>query len=92
MAKELETMREIRTKQQNIRISLKKREEQNKVLRSKITPIWTDPCKEYEVYQLSKELVKGREKTKNYQKMLREFKVNLRETNRAYDLNPSKAE
>ena len=39
MANELETMREIRTKQQNIRISLKKREEQNKVLRSKITPI-----------------------------------------------------
>ena len=45
MANELETMREIRIKQQNIRISLKKREEQNKELRSKITPIWTDPCK-----------------------------------------------
>ena len=47
MANELEIMREIRIKQQNIRISLKKREEQNKVLRSKITPIWTDPCKKY---------------------------------------------
>ena len=54
MANELEIMREIRIKQQNIRISLKKREEQNKELRSKITPIWTDPCTEYEVYQLSK--------------------------------------
>ena len=89
MANELETMREIRTKQQNIRISLKKREEQNKELRSKITPIWADPCKEYEVYQLSKELIKGRAKTKNYQKLLREFKVNLRETNRSYDLSKS---
>lgn len=89
MANELETMREIRIKQQNIRISLKKREEQNKELRSKITPIWTDPCKEYEVYQLSKELIKGRAKTKNYQKLLRDFKTNLRETNRSYDLSKS---
>ena len=80
-------MREIRIQQKNIRISLKKREEQNKALRAKITPIWADPCKEYEVYQLSKELIKGREKTNNYQKLLREFKVNLRETNRSYDLN-----
>jgi len=87
MAKELEKMREIRIQQKNIRISLKKREEQNKALRAKITPIWADPCKEYEVYQLSKELIKGREKTNNYQKLLREFKVNLRETNRSYDLN-----
>ncbi len=86
MANELETMREIRTKQQNIRISLQKREEQNKELREKITPIWTDPCKEYEVYQLSKELIKGRAKTKNYQKLLRGFKEDIKATNRAYDL------
>ena len=87
MAKELEKMREIRIQQKNIRISLQKREERNKELREQITPIWADPCKEYEVYQLSKELIKGRAKTKNYQKLLREFKVNLRETNRSYDLN-----
>lgn len=87
MVKELEKMREIRIQQKNIRVSLQKREERNKQLREQITPIWTDPCKEYEVYELSKELIKGREKTKNYQKTLREFKVNLRETNRSYDLN-----
>lgn len=87
MAKELEKMREIRIQQKNIRISLQKHEERNKGLREQITPIWTDPCKEYEVYQLSKELIKGREKVRGYQKTLREFKVNLRETNRSYDLN-----
>jgi len=87
MAKELEKMREIRIQQKNIRISLQKREEQNKTLRAKITPIWADPCKEYEVFMLNKELLKGREKVRGYQKTLREFKVNLREANRSYDLN-----
>jgi hypothetical protein len=89
MANELERMREIRIEQKNVRISLKKREEQNKSIRAKITPMWDNPTKEYEVYQLSKELIKGRAKTKNYQKLLREFKVNLRETNRSYDLSKS---
>ena len=89
MAKELAKMRVIRTKQVEVRTSLKNREEANKSIRVEITPIWTDPCKEYEVYQLSKELVKGRAKTKNYQKLLREFKVNLKETNRSYDLSKS---
>lgn len=82
-------MREIRIQQKDIRVSLQKREERNKQLREQITPIWADPCKEYEVYQLSKELIKGRAKTKNYQKLLREFKVNLKETNRSYDLSKS---
>jgi len=89
MANELTKMRDIRTKQRNIRISLKNREERNKELREKITPIWTDPCKEYEVYQLSKELIKGRAKTKNYQKQLRELKEDIKATNRAYDLSKS---
>ena len=87
MAKELEKMREIRIGQKSIRISLQKREERNKELRKQITPLWTDPCKEYEVYQLNKELIKGREKVRGYQKALREYKVSLRETNRSYDLN-----
>lgn len=86
MVKELEKMREIRTNQRSIRISLKKREEQNKLLRSKITAIWNDPCKVYDLYLLAKELAKGRKKTTKYHKLLREFKVNLRETNRSYDL------
>ena len=87
MAKELEKMREIRINQTNIRISLKKREERNKELREQITPIWLDKERDAEVQGLSKELFKGREKVRLYQKTLREFKVNLRETNRSYDLN-----
>jgi len=87
MVKQLEKMREIRIQQKDIRVSLQKREERNKQLREQITPIWTDPCKEYEVYQLNKELIKGREKVRGYQRTLREFKVNLRETNRSYDLS-----
>ena len=86
MANELERMREIRTKQKNIRISLKRREEQNKSIREKITPMWDNPTKEYEVYELSKELAKGRKHVKNYQSALRQFKLDLKETNRSYDL------
>jgi len=86
MAKELEKMREIRIQQKNIRISLQKREERNKELREQITPIWADKERDAEVKGLSKELFKGREKVRGYQKMLREFKVNLRKTNRSYDL------
>lgn len=86
MANELEKMREIRTKQKNVRIALKKREEQNKSIRAKITPMWDNPTKEYEVYELSKELAKGRKHIKNYQSVLRQFKLDLKETNRSYDL------
>ena len=89
MAKELERMREIRIEQKNVRISLQKREERNKELREQITPIWTDKEKDAQVQGLSKELFKGRERVKNYQKLLREFKVNLKETNRSYDLSKS---
>ena len=89
MANELERMREIRTEQKNVRISLKKREEQNKSIRAKITPMWDNPTKEYEVYELSKELTKGRKHVKDYQSKLRQFKLNLRETNRSYDLSKS---
>lgn len=86
MANELTKMREIRTKQRNIRISLKNREERNKELRDKITPIWTDKERDQEVQGLSKELFKGRERVRNYQKQLRGFKEDIKATNRAYDL------
>ena len=89
MAKELERMRDIRIEQRNVRASLQKREERNKELRAQITPIWTDREKDEQVQTLSKELFKGREKVRNYQKALRAFKVNLRETNRSYDLSKS---
>ena len=89
MANELEKMREIRIEQKNVRISLKKREEQNKSIRAKITPMWDNPTKEYEVYELSKELTKGRKHVKDYQSKLRQFKLMLRETNRFYDLSIS---
>lgn len=87
MAKELERMREIRIEQKNVRISLQKREARNKELREQITPIWTDKEKDAQVQGLSKELFKGREKVRNYQRDLRTFKTILRETNREYDLN-----
>lgn len=86
MANELTKMREIRIKQHNIRISLKNREERNKELRDKITPIWTDKERDQEVQGLSKELFKGRERVRNYQKQLGEFKRELKATNRFYDL------
>jgi len=86
MAKELERMRDIRIEQKSVRASLQKREERNKELRAQITPIWTDKEKDEQVQTLSKELFKGREKVRNYQKALRAFKVDLRETNRFYDL------
>ena len=89
MAKELERMRDIRIEQRSVRASLQKREERNKELRAQITPIWTDREKDEQVQTLSKELFKGREKVRNYQKALRAFKVNLRETNRSYDLSKS---
>ena len=41
MAKELAKMRDIRTKQVEVRTSLKNREEANKSIRMEITPIWT---------------------------------------------------
>lgn len=87
MANELERMRDIRIEQKNIRISLQKREERNKELRAQITPIWTDREKDAQVQALSKELFKGRERVKDYQRTLKAFKINLRETNREYDLN-----
>ena len=87
MANELERMREIRIEQKNVRISLQKREERNKELREQITSIWTDKEKDTQVQGLSKELFKGREKVRNYQRDLRTFKTMLRETNREYDLN-----
>jgi len=86
MSKELEKMREIRIQQKNIRISLQKREERNKELRAQITPIWADKEKDEQVQTLSKELFKGRERVKEYQRTLKAFKINLRETNRFYDL------
>jgi hypothetical protein len=51
--------------------------------------MWDNPTKEYEVYELSKELAKGRKHVKNYQSKLRQFKLMLRETNRSYDLSKS---
>lgn len=89
MAKELAKMRAIRTKQVEVRTSLKHREEANKSLREKITPIWTaDKEKRTETLEtLTKSLVEGRAKVRDYQKQLTEFKHDLKATNRAYDLS-----
>lgn len=82
-------MRTIRTKQVEVRTSLKHREEANKTLREKITPIWSaDKEKRTETLEtLTKALVEGRGKVREYQKQLCEFKHDLKATNRAYDLS-----
>lgn len=89
MAHELAKMREIRTKQVEVRNSLKNREEANKVLRMKITPIWVleKEKRTPELETLTKSLVEGRAKVNEYQKQLCEFKHDLKATNRAYDLS-----
>lgn len=89
MAKELAKMRSIRIAQVEMRKSLKNREEANKVLRQRITPIWVlDKEKRTpELETLTKSLVEGRAKVNEYQKALRTFKSDLKETNREYDLN-----
>lgn len=91
MAKELEKMRSIRTAQVEVRTSLKNREEANKAIRVEIAPIWTaDKEKRTErLENLTKALVEGRAKVRDYQKQLREYKGELKATNRAYDLGKS---
>ena len=89
MAKELAKMRSIRIAQVEVRTSLSNREEANKAIRLEIAPIWT-PNKEERserLTNLTKALVEGRAKVRDYQKQLREFKNEIKTTNRAYDLS-----
>ena len=89
MAQELAKMRSIRIGQREMRTSLKHREETNKSLREKITPIWAleKEKRSPELEKLTKALVEGRAKVREYQKSLREFKSQIKATNRAYDLS-----
>jgi hypothetical protein len=89
MAKELAKMRSIRIAQVEMRKSLKNREEANKALKAEITPIWTaDKAQRSErLESLTKALVEGRAKVREYQKGLRNYKAELKETNRQYDLS-----
>jgi hypothetical protein len=91
MANDLTTMRTIRTKQVEVRTSLKHREEANKALREKITPIWTAEKEKRteEFNKLTKALIEGREKVRGYQKDLRELKMEIKSVNRHYDLSKS---
>jgi hypothetical protein len=88
MANELKKMREIRIAQVEMRKSLNNREEANKAIRTEIAPIWTaDKTQRSErLENLTKALVEGRAKVRDYQKDLRKFKLDLKETNREYDL------
>lgn len=88
MANELKKMREIRIAQVEMRKSLNNREEANKAIRAEIAPIWTaDKAQRSErLENLTKALVEGRAKVRDYQKGLRKFKLDLKETNREYDL------
>lgn len=89
MAHELAKMRDIRIKQVEVRTSLKHREEANKSLREKITPIWVleKEKRTLELETYTKSLVEGRAKVNEYQKQLGEFKHELKAINRAYDLS-----
>ena len=89
MAKELAKMRSIRIAQVEMRKSLNNREEANKAIRMEIAPIWTaDKEKRTErLESLTKALVEGRAKVREYQKGLRNYKAELKETNRQYDLS-----
>lgn len=91
MANDLTTMRTIRTKQVEVRTSLKHREEANKAIREKITPIWTAEKEKRteEFNKLTKALIEGREKVRGYQKDLRELKMEIKSVNRHYDLSKS---
>ena len=91
MANDLTTMRTIRTKQVEIRKSLNHREETNKAIREKITPIWTAEKEKRteEFNKLTKALIEGREKVRGYQKDLRELKMEIKSVNRHYDLSKS---
>ena len=88
MANELKKMREIRIAQVEMRKSLNNREEANKAIRAEIAPIWTaDKAQRSErLENLTKALIEGRAKVRDYQKDLRKFKLDLKETNREYDL------
>ena len=89
MANELAKMRSIRIARVELRKSLKNREEANKALRAEITPIWTaDKAQRSEhLENLTKALVDGRAKVCEYQTALRKYKLELKATNRQYDLN-----
>ena len=89
MAKELAKMRSIRIAQVEMRKSLNNREESNKAIRAEIAPIWTaDKAQRSErLEKLTKALVEGRAKVREYQSSLRNFKLELKETNRQYDLS-----
>jgi hypothetical protein len=89
MAKELAKMRSLRIAQVEMRKSLSNREDANKAIRAEIAPIWTaDKAQRSErLENLTKALIEGRAKVREYQKGLRNYKIELKETNRAYDLS-----
>lgn len=89
MAHELAKMRSLRIAQVEMRKSLNNREEANKAIRMEIAPIWTaDKEKRTErLENLTKALIEGRAKVREYQKGLRNYKAELKETNRQYDLS-----
>jgi hypothetical protein len=82
-------MRSLRIAQVEMRKSLNNREEANKAIRAEIAPIWTaDKEKRTErLENLTKALIEGRAKVREYQKGLRNYKTELKETNRQYDLS-----
>lgn len=91
MAKELEKMRSLRIAQVEMRNSLSNREDANKAIRAEIAPIWTaDKAQRSErLENLTKALIEGRAKVREYQKGLRNYKMEIKSVNRHYDLSKS---
>ena len=81
-------MRSLRIAQVEMRKSLNNREEANKAIRMEIAPIWTaDKEKRSErLESLTKALIEGRAKVREYQKQLHDYKAAIKATNRQYDL------
>lgn len=84
-------MSTIRAKQSVLRGTLENREAANATIRNSLTKMWPAKGEEKskEVNDLISKLVDGRAKVREYQKQLRNFKVEIKEVNRAYDLAAS---
>jgi len=88
---ELKRISELRLAQVCLRTNLQKQEDENKVLRAKITPLWDDKDKDEEVSVLAKKLKKGRAVVRSTQIALHEIKHGIRKYNKIYDRKQKKA-
>lgn len=86
MAKELITMRQIRNKQIGTKAALLVHEANARVLRAQITENWPTASNDNVVATCGRMLTSQRESIKECQRALRSLKLQLKATNRHYDL------